>query len=89
MCLKKMFIWWRNNVSFRIWKGYPEKIVLSEVKAWYRLLSKVQSWRNFVFNVYITKHPFEGYEMVTKTIVLIWKWKINFIQQLHNLIHDF
>ena len=49
---------------------------------------QVQGWKNFVY-VSITKHPFEGYQiLITKTIVLIWKRKAYFIQ-LHNLVHDF
>ena len=43
---------------------------------------------NFVY-VPITKYTFEEHEIsVTKTTVLIWKWKNHFIQ-LHNLVHDF
>ena len=50
---------------------------------------QVQGWKSFVY-VSITKHPFdEGHQiLITKTIVLIWKWKAHFIQ-LHNLVHDF
>ena len=49
---------------------------------------QVQGWKSFVY-VSITKHPFEGHQiLITKTIVLIWKLKAHFIQ-LHNLVHDF
>ena len=43
----------------------------------------VQGWKSFEY-VSITKHPFEGHQiLITKTIVLIWKRKAHFIQ-LHN-----
>ena len=71
---------WRNNISFSIYKGYSKgHVIISRSERFDIDYYPVQSWRNFRY-VAFTKHPFEGHGIsVTKTIVLIWKWKTNFI----------
>ena len=85
-----MFIWWRNNISFSIKKGYWWKDCLIGSERLDIDYCQVQDWKKIVY-VSITKHPFEGDEIsVTKTIALPWKWKANFISatQYHK-VHVF
>ena len=66
-----------------------EKVVLLEVKGLIKITVKFRAKKKCFVYVSVTKHPFEGHEMlITKTIVLIWKWKAHFIQLL-NLVNNF
>ena len=59
----------RRNITYECWVSQS---------VFYEVLNA------FVY-VSITKHPFEGHEiLITKTTVLIWKWKAHFIK-LHTI----
>ena len=58
------------------------------MKVLIQIIVKFKAKKIFVC-VSITKDSFEGHEVsVTRTMVLIWKWKA-YLTQPHNFVHDF
>ena len=58
------------------------------MKVLIQIIVKFKAKKIFVC-VSITKDSFEGHEVsVTRTMVLIWKWKVH-LTQPHNFVHDF